>query len=144
MVDAVRRGFKKNLVASVYNISRKNVTKWYKRAHHRERESYKDKKPESPATLPKRGKSPINRLSSLESEPFHFIRPHVLLRKRPDHRLVNRWTSIPWSSSFSYTKMPEADDSIATLLPSGRSLETAPNPHSSFEIGLSLPQPPTS
>jgi len=46
MVDAVRRGFTKTLVAAVYNVSRKTVTKWCKRAHHRGRESYRDKKPE--------------------------------------------------------------------------------------------------
>lgn len=45
MVDAVRRGFKKTLVADVYNVSRKTVMTWYKRAHHRGSESYKDKKP---------------------------------------------------------------------------------------------------
>ena len=45
MVDAVRRGLKKTLVAEVYNVSRKTVTKWCKRAHHRGRESFKDKKP---------------------------------------------------------------------------------------------------
>jgi DNA-binding transcriptional regulator YiaG len=31
MVDAVRRGFKKTLVADVYNVSRKTVTTWNKR-----------------------------------------------------------------------------------------------------------------
>jgi transposase InsO family protein len=46
MVDAVRRGFTKTLVAAVYNVSRKTVARWCKRAHHRGRESYRDKKPE--------------------------------------------------------------------------------------------------
>lgn len=44
MVDAVRRGFTKTLVAAVYNVSRKTVAAWCKRAHHRGRESYKDKR----------------------------------------------------------------------------------------------------
>ena len=43
MVDAVRRGFTKTLVAEVYNVSRKTVTTWYKRVLHRGRESFKDK-----------------------------------------------------------------------------------------------------
>jgi len=46
MVDAVRRGFTKTLVAAVYNVSRKTVTKWSKRVHRHGRASYKDKKPE--------------------------------------------------------------------------------------------------
>jgi transposase InsO family protein len=46
MVDAVRRGFTKTLVAAVYNVSRKTVTKWSKRAHRHGRPNYKDKKPE--------------------------------------------------------------------------------------------------
>jgi transposase InsO family protein len=46
MFDAVRRGFTKTLVAAVYNVSRKTVARWCKRAHHRGRESYRDKKPE--------------------------------------------------------------------------------------------------
>jgi putative transposase len=46
MVEAVRRGFTKILVADVYNVSRKTVTKWCNRAKHRGRESFKDNKPE--------------------------------------------------------------------------------------------------
>jgi len=36
IVNAVRRGFTKTLVADVHNVSRKTVTKWCKRAHHRQ------------------------------------------------------------------------------------------------------------
>ena len=45
MVDAVRRGFTKALVAEVHNVSRKTVTQWCKRAKHRGSESLKDKNP---------------------------------------------------------------------------------------------------
>ena len=44
MVGAVRRGFKKTLVAEVFDVSRKTVTTWSKRAKHRGRESFRDKK----------------------------------------------------------------------------------------------------
>jgi transposase len=44
MVGAVRRGFKKTLVAEVFGVSRKTVTTWFKRTKHRGRESFRDKK----------------------------------------------------------------------------------------------------
>ncbi len=44
MVGAVRRGFKKTLVAKVFGVSRKTVTTWFKRAKHSGRESFRDKK----------------------------------------------------------------------------------------------------
>ena len=47
MVGAVRRGFKKTLVAKVFDVSRKTVTTWSKRAKHRGRESFRDKKREN-------------------------------------------------------------------------------------------------
>jgi transposase len=47
MVGAVRRGFKKTLVAEVFDVSRKTVTTWSKRAKHRGRESFRDKKREN-------------------------------------------------------------------------------------------------
>jgi len=47
MVGAVRRGFKKTLVAEVFDVSRKTVTTWSERAKHRGRESFRDKKREN-------------------------------------------------------------------------------------------------
>jgi transposase len=47
MVGAVRRGFKKTLVAEVFGVSRKTVTTWSKRVKHRGRESFGDKKREN-------------------------------------------------------------------------------------------------
>ena len=46
MVDAVRRGFEKTLVANMFNVSRKTITVWCKREQHLGRESFKDKKAE--------------------------------------------------------------------------------------------------
>jgi transposase len=44
MVGAVRRGLKKKLVAEIFDVSRKTVTTLSKRAKHRGRESFEDKK----------------------------------------------------------------------------------------------------
>lgn len=43
MVDAVRRGVNKNIVAEVFNTSLRTVYRWIKRAFHKGKESYKDK-----------------------------------------------------------------------------------------------------
>ena len=47
MVGAVRRGFKKTLVAEIFDVSRKTVTTWCKRAKYRGRKSFRDKKREN-------------------------------------------------------------------------------------------------
>lgn len=43
LVNAVRRGINKNVVAHVFDVTVKTVTKWCKRAFHRGRESFRDK-----------------------------------------------------------------------------------------------------
>lgn len=43
MVSMVRKGVSKKLVAETFGVSRKTVWEWCKRAHHRGRESFKDK-----------------------------------------------------------------------------------------------------
>lgn len=47
LVDAIRRGIDKKLVASVFNTSVKTVSAWCKRSFHRGRESFQDKPRES-------------------------------------------------------------------------------------------------
>ncbi|MEA1904954.1 MAG: DDE-type integrase/transposase/recombinase [Candidatus Hadarchaeota archaeon] len=51
MVNMVRMGLSKKAVAESFGVSRKTVWKWYKRAHHRGRESFKDR-----PRRPKKGK----------------------------------------------------------------------------------------
>lgn len=43
LVNGVRKGKHKKVVASIFGVSVKTVRKWCKRAHHRGRESFKDK-----------------------------------------------------------------------------------------------------
>lgn len=50
IVKAVRRCNNKSLVARVFGVSRKTVTTWYERAHHRGSESFRDRRPEPKRT----------------------------------------------------------------------------------------------